>query len=410
MPKRDGAERLPVLFLHSQDGYGADSFIHAMIMRYLDRERFEVHLACSQGDGKSEPAALARFREIPDVRVRPTIFAPGFRHRDAQALLRGAGAAAAFPADVVALARYVRRHRIRVIHGTDRPRDAFYAVAMGKLTGAASLVHAHVAWSEKFSAYSKWTMRRADALFAISNFVADSLVGIGASRARVHTVLNGIDPAQWDPSTDRMIVRRELGIAADVPVLASVSRLFPEKGQGELLRALAVVRRRHPDVKLLVVGADATEIHGGSFTRDLKELARELGIEDQVVFTGPRSDVPRIMAACDVFTLPSFEEPFGLVFLEAMAMCRPVVAVSDGGTPEVVEHGRSGLLSSWQDVDGLAANILTLLGDPEMRARFGAHGRARVLESFTAQRMARDAACAYEIIVGPRLSFASHLR
>jgi glycosyltransferase involved in cell wall biosynthesis len=225
-------------------------------------------------------------------------------------------------------------------------------------------------------------------------------VATGTPRERVHTVLNGIDTSCWDPTLDGLAVRRELGVPADAPLLASVSRLFAQKGQAELLRALAVVRQRHPHVRLLVVGADAVEVHGGSFTRELEALARELGIADRVLFTGQRSDIPRIMAACDVFALPSFEEPFGLVFLEAMAMRRPVVALDDGGTPEVVEHGRSGLLSRWKDIDGLAANISTLLGDAGMRERFGAYGRARVLDAFTAGRMASDAGQAYEIIAG----------
>jgi glycosyltransferase involved in cell wall biosynthesis len=162
---------------------------------------------------------------------------------------------------------------------------------------------------------------------------------------------------------------------------------------------VALVRERVPNVHLLVVGTDYPETIRGAFTRELKSLARDLRIEDRVVFTGERTDIPRIMAATDVFTMPSFEEPFGLVYLEAMAMQRPVVAVDNGGTPEVVEHGRSGLLSRYQDVDALAANILTLLGDPELRARMGAYGRARVLDYFNAKRMASDAGAAYEAVL-----------
>jgi glycosyltransferase involved in cell wall biosynthesis len=181
-----------------------------------------------------------------------------------------------------------------------------------------------------------------------------------------------------------------------------VSRLFAQKGQRELLQALARVRRKQPDVWLLVVGADAVEVHGGSFTQELEVLARDLGVADRVVFTGARSDIPRIMAACDVFALPSFEEPFGLVFLEAMAMQRPIVAVNNGGTVEVVEHGRSGLLSPPYDIDALADNIVTLLTNADLRARFGAYGRSRVLDTFNAQRMARDAGRAYRAILNHR--------
>jgi len=88
-----------------------------------------------------------------------------------------------------------------------------------------------------------------------------------------------------------------------------------------------------------------------------------------------------------------------LVFLEAMAMAKPVVAIDNGGTPEVVEHGRWGLLSPPWDIGALAANITTLVNDPELRSRLGREGRARVLDYFNAQRMARDAERAYEKIL-----------
>jgi glycosyltransferase involved in cell wall biosynthesis len=391
--------KIPILFLHSQDGFGADSAIHGHLMRHLDRDRFVVHVACSRGDGSAVPAALAKFREIPDVRLRPTTFAPGFRHRTRETMLRGARAAAAFPLDFIALAAYVRREGIRVIHGTDRPRDAVYTVALGKVTGARSVVHVHVAWSHGYSAPAKWGVRTADAVFSISRFVTETVVATGTARERVHTILNGIDLSGWEPRRDGSDIRRELGIPSDAPLLASVSRLFAQKGQRELLQALARVSRKAPDVRLLIVGADALEVHGSSFTEELKVLARDLGVAERVVFTGPRSDVARIMAACDVFALPSFEEPFGLVFLEAMAMERPVVSLNNGGTPEVVEHGRSGLLSPPHDIDALAENIVTLLANPDLRARYGAYGRSRVLEAFSAERMARDAERAYEAIV-----------
>jgi glycosyltransferase involved in cell wall biosynthesis len=392
-------EKVGILFLHSQNGFGADSAIHAHLMRNLDRERFAVHLACSRGDGGREPASLVRFREIPDIRVRATYFAPGFRQRSRAAVMRQYRSAVGFPLDFAALVEYVRRKRIRIVHGTDRPRDAVYAMALAKLTGAKAVVHVHVAWAHGYSSAARWAVRHADGVIGISRFVTETVVATGTPRERVHTVLNAIDPARWDPKTDGAKIRREFGIPADALLLASVSRLFAQKGQRELLRAMARVRQRVPHVRLLVVGADTPEIHGGSFTLELKGLARELGIEDRVIFTGERSDIPEIMAACDVFTMPSFEEPFGLVYLEAMAMQRPVVSVDNGGTPEVVEHGRSGLLSPYQDIETLANNILDLQGDPALRARMGAYGRGRVLEYFNVQRMAQDAGAAYEAVL-----------
>jgi glycosyltransferase involved in cell wall biosynthesis len=391
-----------VLYLHSQTGFGAESAIHAHLMRKLDRRRFRVHVACPAPDGANKAHSTSLLEEIDDILLRPTHFAPSIRAGGLDAIVKSASSAGRFALDFAALGRYVRRENIRIIHGTDRPRDAAYAVALGRLTGAKSIVHVHVKWSEIYTPVAKWCVRNADAVFGISRYVTGTITGLGTPSSRVHTILNSIDPSKWDPNTDGRPIREEFGISPTAPLLVSVSRLFSWKGQRELLRALAMVRAERPDTRLLVVGADAQEVHGGSFTDELKGLARELDIAENVTFTGPRTDIPSIMAACDVYTMPSFEEPFGLVFLEAMAMQRPVAALNNGGTPEVVEHGRSGLLSDPSNVPALAANILTLISDAELRARMGAYGRSRVVEYFNSERMAADAARAYDEILGVR--------
>lgn len=392
-------EKIGVLFLHAQQEFGADAAVHADLMRFLDRDRFEVHVACTAGTGDGEPLPLRIMREIPGLRVRPTQFVPWVdRRAGAAKLLSLVPALPGVPKDFLALKRYVAANRIRIIHATDRPRNAVYGVLLGKATRAKSIVHVHVKWSGDYSRAARWSVDQADAVFSISKYVTSTVVGMGRPPRDVYTVPNAIDASRWDPSTDGAGFRGELGIGLEAPLLASVSRLFSWKGQRELLQAFALAHAERPDAKLVIVGDDVSG-RDGAYLRELQELAVKLRIADDVVFTGARSDIPRVMAACDVFTLPSFEEPFGLVFLEAMAMARPVIAIDNGGTPEVVEHGRSGLLSPPWDVPALAANISALLRDPELRVRYGAYGRKRVLEYFNAERMARDAARAYEAVL-----------
>ena len=177
--------------------------------------------------------------------------------------------------------------------------------------------------------------------------------------------------------------------------MISVCRLFKEKGPAELIRATALVRDEYPDVKLLVVGSDVT---GGVFMAELENLVERLGAGENVTFTGRRSDVPLLMAAADVFAMPSFDEPFGLVYLEAMAMQLPVVALDNGGTPEVVEHGETGLLSSPGDIDAVAQHLLMLLRSPDLREQMGRQGRRRVEQRFTTDRQAADMAAVYALI------------
>jgi len=116
----------------------------------------------------------------------------------------------------------------------------------------------------------------------------------------------------------------------------------------------------------------------------LKEHASKLGIGENVIFTGQRSDIAALYGGLRRLLAPSFEEPFGPRVREAMAMKRPVVALTNGGTPEVVEHGKCGLLSPPGDIDALAANLLRLLDNPALRTQFGEYGRSRVEQALHA--------------------------
>jgi glycosyltransferase involved in cell wall biosynthesis len=392
-------QKLGVLFVHSATlpPLGADTWVHAQIMRALNRRAHVVHAACVRGpEGRPTPTYEV-LRRIPDLHLLPIDLGPELSARTS---LRGKFAAlfATLPAaaNVIRLARYVRRHDISIIHTSDRPRDAFACVLLARLTRAKCVVHAHVAYGEWMSRPLKWSLKRADAMIAISQFVAGSLESSGRDEHSIYVVLNALDGRNWVPGAGRAEARHELGVADSDPIVVTVCRLFPGKGPAELIRALALVRHEEPEAKLVIVGSDMTP--DGSYTRELSSLVSELGLAEHVIFTGRRSDVPRLMAASDVFAMPSFEEPFGLVFLEAMAMELPVVALDNGGTPEVVEDGRSGLLTRPGDIEGLAARLLRLLRDPELRRRMGVYGRRQVDDRFTVERMADDVARAYELI------------
>jgi glycosyltransferase involved in cell wall biosynthesis len=162
-----------------------------------------------------------------------------------------------------------------------------------------------------------------------------------------------------------------------------------DKGVLLLADAYSRVSLERNDCLLMFVGPDEEGLSR------LPALADRPGIR----CIGPSTEPERYMAAADVFCLPSFEEPFRLVFLEAMAMKKPVVALSNGGTPEVVVHGRTGLLSAPGDRKALAANLLTLIGDPTLRAQMGNCGRRRVEQRFDTNRMVRDAESLYEELI-----------
>ena len=171
------------------------------------------------------------------------------------------------------------------------------------------------------------------------------------------------------------------------PVLAIGGRLHEQKGVVQLFRMLSLVRKGFPDVRLLVMGHRA--VYDGGFAAK----AVELGVDELVVPTDwlNGDDLQCAYAATDVFVTPSIcFDTFGLVNLEAMEHGKPVVATAFGGSREVVEHGVTGYVENPIDVEQYAARPTELLGDPELRARMGARGRARVREYFTIERLTAE--------------------
>jgi glycosyltransferase involved in cell wall biosynthesis len=364
-------------------------------MRNLDPATHELHVACATGPAGDPTPTYEAVRGIRGVRIRPVNFGVERSSRSGLARTWASVAAVWSVTDLLSLALYIRRNRIAIVHTSDRPRDAVACVLLGRLTGATSVVHVHTGFADWMSAPLRWALRQADVRIAISSFVEGTLLNSGHAADSTHVVLNGIDTSAWVPRAGRQDARRELGLPDETPVIFSASRLFPSKGPAELIKALGTVRDRHPDVQLLIAGKEMVP----GFASELTRLARDLGVDGNVKLLGYRPDIGRLMAAADIFAMPSIGEPFGLVYVEAMAMELPVVALESGGAPEVVSHGVTGLLSAPADVVGLANNLSDLLSDPERRARMGRAGRHRVETAFTSGRMADDVAAVYHHIL-----------
>jgi glycosyltransferase involved in cell wall biosynthesis len=393
------AGKIPVLFLHTatEPPLGADTLVHTLIMRGLDRTHFDVHVACAKGPPSARTPTFEAISAITNMTVRPVNLGPELFGRSR--LGKAAATVRTLPAlwSLAGLVHYIRKHHIRIVHTSDRPRDAAAAVLLARLTGTKCIIHVHVEYGDWMSKMLRGAMARADALIGVSSFVVRSLVDHGYPAHRTHVVLNAVDPSAWDNRLDAQRARADLGIPASARVVTTVARVFRPKGQMELIRAVALVYREFPDIRLLIVGQDYPA--GTSFSTELKALATELGIARNVEFLGQRRDIAPLLAASDVFALPSVAEPFGLAHAEAMAMKRPVVALRSGGTPEVVEHEKSGLLSEPGDIETLASHISRLLRDPTLSARMGEYGRRQIESRFTLDRMSGDVERVYRSLL-----------
>jgi glycosyltransferase involved in cell wall biosynthesis len=390
-----------VLFMQSQTYYGADSRIHGLLMQTLDRSKVEVFTALNYGNKYHKSPAAIEIEKIPNVHIRKTNFGTTTFEKQRSEILKDSfqqGVPALI--SLGSLPAYVRKNKIDVIHCTEKPRDAYFGYLVSRASGAKCLIHLHVKAENWISPRVQWAMRNADGLVGVSQFVADSIIEMGFPPEKTFYVHNHVDLRLWDPGRDGSQVRHEFQIDPDIPILLIVSRLFSWKGHSELIQALAKVKQKGYDFKLLVVGEDDPRAQpgGGSYSEELKSQVNSLGLKDHVIFTGYRTDIPEIMGACDIYTMPSFEEPFGMVYLEAMGMQKPVIALDNGGSREIVKHGVTGLLSNPKDINQLAQNIYALIANPSLRVEMGVAGRKRVEDCFSGNKMAADMLKVYEKI------------
>lgn len=234
--------------------------------------------------------------------------------------------------------------------------------------------------------------RMADAGIAISQAVADFVVEVeGAPRDKLRVIHYGLKrTASRDADRQRVRreLRRELGLEDSQPVVVMACRLVEQKGVSDALQAFAGTRADFPQARLLIAG-------DGPLRGRLQDEAAQAGLTGSARFLGWREDVPQLLAAGDVFLMPSLWEGFGLVLLEAMAQGLPVVASRVSAIPEIVAEGETGLLAPARDVPALCDALLSLLRDPALARRMGQQGRQRLEACFAEERMVQETIALY---------------
>ncbi len=282
------------------------------------------------------------------------------------------------------LSRELTAAGIAVLHCHDA-RGCLMAAPAARLARIPSLWHVHVT-------PGKGLRRWLDVVFAVLSdfkvFVSRAARREWTLPARLlgdHEVIeNGLEDAPPAPAAKR---------SRPGPLLVTVGALRPEKGQDVLVRALALVRERVPDVRLRIVGEDWA---GGAYRARLLAQIAALQLADCIELLGQRTDVAALIAGADACVIASRSESFGLVALEAMQQSRPVIATAVGGLQDIVVDEHTGLLVAPDDAPALAAAILKLLRDPARAAAMGEQGQRRARECFGIRRMAQRFAELYE--------------
>jgi glycosyltransferase involved in cell wall biosynthesis len=296
------------------------------------------------------------------------------------------------------LADVLRGHRIALLHCNNIRAIIMSAVA-GRLAGIPTIWHVHGAPPDGLAGwFGPLLGLAAQRSVPVSQGMLEYWTGRHWMLRASRVIYNGIDDLAPVAEPTRSDSR---------PTVVLIGTLSPIKGQDLLLAALPAILERVPDARCLLVGKDWAD---GQYERRLRELVRTLRLEACVEFLGERRDVPHWLAASDCVVIPSRSETFGMVAIEAMALRRPVVAAATGGLRDIIADGVTGFLVPAASSQQLAEAIVRVLGDRELARRMGEAGRQRVLEHFTARRMAQRFGVLYDELLKTRALSRQPLR
>jgi glycosyltransferase involved in cell wall biosynthesis len=383
------AKKVRVLQLCAVD-FTVRQFIAPLCLA-LEEEGYDVRAACTRGPHWGELDAMGvRMVEMPIARSANPL----------KAL-----------ASVWKLRGWLRRERIEVLH-VHTPVAAMVGRLAGWLAGVPVIFYtAHgFYFHDRMPRGKRWihvALERFFGLFhrellCVSEEDSRDAVALGIGRAgHTHFVSNGVSPSRFDPQAmapARLQIRGEFSIPTGAQVVTIMGRMVREKGYGEFFAAARGLAQRFPAVHFLVIGDTVVSEHDDA-KAEIVRAASVPELNDRVHFTGLRRDIPELLAATDVFVLPSHREGMPVSILEAMMMSLPVVATRIRGCREEVVDGETGFLVRAGNAEELEGAIAHLLAHPERARTMGEAGRERALDLFEEGRVMENQLAIYRRVL-----------
>ena len=283
-----------------------------------------------------------------------------------------------------------------IIHAGDLYPPGVIAMTLKKMLGVPYIIYCH---SEELTSTDGYRYQprvrnqiylNSDAVVAASKFAKQNLLRVGVPEERIHIISPGVNLARLQCTQSQEELRERYGMKGKL-VLLTVGRLISRKGHQLVLRALDKVRSQVPNAHYIIVGKGPEEAR-------LRQTVQEMGLGEHVTFQGLAQEqaLADYYNLCDVMVMPNRQEAngdvegFGMVFLEANAVGKPVVGGRSGGAVEAIADGTSGFLVNPDDPEELAATLVRLLSDRDLRERIGAAGARRVRDEFSWETRARD--------------------
>ena len=303
------------------------------------------------------------------------------------------------PFNLFHILRYLRLHRPQLLHTQLEFADILGTVA-AKILGipSVSTVHTLDAFPEKKSAWGRMKLRwfllgkYCNCVIAVSEKTRLHYLQSGRlHQDKVITLYNGVDISRFKNTDASQIAKTKqaLRLPLDSKVIITVAVLREPKGIQFMIEALPAILEQFPDVHYLIVG-------DGEYGAALSDLATVLDIKNHVTFAGHRTDIPDLLACCDIFVLPTLKDALPTVLIEALAAERPIVASDVGGVPEIIENGVNGLLVAPGDPSKLAVACLQLLKDNELISQIVLAGSKTVRQRFNIDSQIEQLSGLYE--------------
>ncbi len=229
----------------------------------------------------------------------------------------------------------------------------------------------------------KYIYSRLDRMIALSHIQKSLLLkALPIPSEKYVVVPNAVDTERFRPRPPKAEIRRQLGIKEDTDLLVGlIGRIDELKGHMEFVEAVRLITQKCPHTHFVMVGAN-TAFEGNEFAKKVDTRIKSLGLQKKITRTDHREDIPDIMNALDIFCMPSYEENFGNVMLEALASGTASVGTHSGGTPEMVDEGRTGILVAPKSGPALAEGVLRLLKDHKLREMISHNARSSAVEKF----------------------------
>jgi len=381
-----------ILFIHERGGIGGAGNVLYSILSRLDRSKFKpIVVLGSKGILVEKISALnIKCYVCPMPELAPLTNKSGkFLVYTLIASLRN-----------FCIILSLTRHLLYIID-SENPDIVYANSLIAQLAGsfAAKIRNKKLVWhvhniqppllrQELFKLMVRWLP---DKVIVVSEAVRNNIKTNTHSDSKICRIYNGINAETTNFAKDiRLNLYAELGIPDDCYIVATISSLRPWKGHEDFIKAAYLVKQKFAQCRFLIIGEEILNRERG-YSEHLKALARRLGLERDIIFTGFREDVRTIMAISSIIVQPSNKpDPFPMVILEAMAAAKPIVASNIGGIPEMVEDGKTGLLIPPNEPEALAQAILKLLKDREDAERMGRAAFDLVKEKFTLEKFIRE--------------------